>query len=370
MVAVAILAVVLQPTASPAAIADHAAPVAARQLAVPVVVGHRGAPGHRPEHTLASYRLAIDLGADYIEPDLVSTKDGVLIARHDDELTSTTDVADHPEFADRKTTKTIYGVERTGWFAEDFTLAEIKTLRARESASAFRQESASYDDRFKIATFDEVLRLVKKRSRELGRVIGVAPETKFPSYFDSIGLSLEEPLVRSLRAFHLDLATSPVVIQSFEVGNLRQLNRRIDVPLVQLVAPVGAPYDLMVKGSATTYATMTTPAGLATVAKYADWLAPDKDMVLPRDPDTGATGVPSALVGDAHRAGLYVVIYVIRNENAFMATNFRVGSERFGMGDVHAEITAFLDAGVDAFFADFPESGVQARDDWVAAHRS
>ncbi|MFC6044276.1 glycerophosphodiester phosphodiesterase [Nocardioides hankookensis] len=329
--------------------------------AVPQVFGHRGASGYRPEHTLASYRLAIELGADYVEPDLVSTKDGVLVARHENEISGTTDVADHPEFADRKATKVIDGRPVTGWFTEDFTLAELKTLRAKERLPQVRPENTAYDGRFEVPTFAEVLRLVQREERRTGRTIGVAPETKHPSYFDSIGLSLEEPMLRTLDRFGLDSKRDKVVIQSFEVGNLRQLDRQTDLPLEQLVDAAGGPFDQ----PGTTYAAMVTPSGLRSISRYADWVGPNKDLVLPRDPATGATGEPSDLVDDAHRVGLKVVVFTLRNENQFMATNFRIGTDPNADGDIHAEITAFLDAGVDGLFADYPDAAVAARDDWL-----
>ncbi|HEY0952697.1 glycerophosphodiester phosphodiesterase [Nocardioides sp.] len=338
---------------------------ALHQLRTPLVVGHRGASGYRPEHTLASYRKAIELGADYVEPDLVATKDGVLVARHENEIGGTTDVADHPEFADRRTTKVIDGRPVTGWFTEDFTLAELKTLRAKERLPQVRPDNTEYDGRFEVPTFAEVLRLVRAESRRTGRTIGVAPETKHPTYFDSIGLSLEEPMLRTLHRYGMDRKRSKVLIQSFEVGNLQQLDELTDLPLEQLVDAAGAPYDQVAAGTPTTYASMTTPAGLRAVARYADWLGPNKDLVLPRDA-TGATGAPSTLVPDAHRAGLRVVVWTIRDENQFMATNFRSGTDPNAKGNVHDEVLAFLDAGVDAMFADYPDSAVAARADWLA----
>ena len=211
----------------------------------PVVIGHRGASGYRPEHTIASYALAIQQGADFIEPDLVSTKDGVLVARHENEIGGTTDVADHPEFADRRTTKVIDGREVTGWFTEDFTLRELKTLRAKERLPAVRPDNTRFDGKFKVPTLDQVLRLATTASRRTGRAIGVYPETKHPTYFDSIGLSLEEPLLRALRRHNLDRRGSGVIIQSFETANLRELNRHTRVPLVQLIDATGAPYDFV-----------------------------------------------------------------------------------------------------------------------------
>lgn len=349
-----------------AAVARTAEPAGQGELAAPLVIGHRGAPGYRPEHTLASYRLAIRLGADYVEPDLVSTRDGVLVARHENEISGTTDVADHPEFADRRTTKVIDGRSVTGWFTEDFTLAELKTLRAEERLPQVRPGNTRYDGRFEVPTFAEVLQLVRDEERRTGRTIGVAPETKHPSYFDSIGLSLEEPMLRTLSRFHLDRKRSPVLIQSFEVGNLQELDEVTPLPLEQLVDASGAPYDRVAAGDPTTYAAMLTPAGLQEIATYADWVGPSKDLVLPRDPATGATGAPSALVPDAHRAGLRVVVWTLRDENQFMATNFRRGTDPDAKGDIFAEVTAFLDAGVDAVFADYPDSAVDARDEWVS----
>lgn len=335
------------------------------QLRTPLVVGHRGASGHRPEHTLAAYQKAIELGADYVEPDLVSTKDGVLVARHENEIGGTTDVADHPEFADRRTTKVIDGRPVTGWFTEDFTLAELKTLRAKERLPQVRPQNTQYDGQFEVPTFAEVLRLVRAESRRTGRTIGIAPETKHPTYFDSVGLSLEEPMLRTLHRYGFDTRRSKVLIQSFEVGNLRELDRMTDLPLEQLVDAAGAPYDQVAGGSPTTYASMTTAAGLRAISRYADWVGPNKDLVLPRDA-AGATGAPSSLVRDAHRAGLRVVVWTIRDENQFMATNFRVGADPVAKGDVHDEVLAFLDAGVDALFADYPDSALAARADWLA----
>jgi glycerophosphoryl diester phosphodiesterase len=317
----------------------------------PLVIAHRGASGYRPEHTLAAYRLAIQMGADYIEPDLVSTKDGVLVARHENEISGTTDVAEHPEFADRKTTKTIDGAQFTGWFTEDFTLAELKTLRAKERLPEVRPDNTRYDGRFEIPTFTEVLQLVREESKLAHRTIGVAPETKHPTYFDSIGLSLEEPLVRALEQFHLDGKRAAAVLQSFEVDNLKELDGMVGTPIAQLVDA--------------SQAARVTPEGLREVSAYADWVAPTKNLVLPRDPVTGATGSPSEVVEMAHAEGLKVVVWTLRDENQFMATNFRLGTDPNAKGDIHAEVTAFLDAGVDALFADYPDSAVDARDDWL-----
>jgi glycerophosphoryl diester phosphodiesterase len=365
----AIAATALVAALTPADAAPVTAPVGptARpitQVDEPLVFAHRGASGYRPEHTLASYQLAVEQGADYIEPDLVSTKDGVLVARHENEISGTTDVADHPEFADRRTTKTIDGVQTSGWFTEDFTLAELKTLRAKERLPQVRPANTAYDGQFEVPTLEEVLTLVDELEAATGRTIGVAPEIKHSTYFDSIGLSMEEPLVATLDEFDLDRRGSAVAIQSFEVGNLKELDGLTDAPLVQLLDASGGPADLKAEG--VTYASMLTKNGIKAIAKYADWLSPNKNWILPRDPATGATGEPSAVVGMAHRAGLPVVIWTLRAENQFMATNFRVGTDPNAYGDLAAEITAFLDAGVDALFSDHPDLAVAARDAWAA----
>jgi glycerophosphoryl diester phosphodiesterase len=363
-VSLAIAAPLLVPPGAGAATAG--APAASRvpHQTHPIVIGHRGASGYRPEHTLASYRLAIQLGADYVEPDLVSTRDGVLVARHENDITGTTDVADHPEFADRRTTKTIDGRPITGWFTEDFTLAELKTLRAKERLPQVRPANTRYDGRFEIPTFDQVLDLVRAESRRTGRRIGVYPETKHPTYFDSIGLSLEEPLLAALRRHQLDRRGAKVFIQSFETANLRELNGRTDLPLVQLVDSAGAPADLLAAGDQRTYADLVTPAGLRWVAGYADGVGANKDLVLPRDPQTGATGEPSPLVRDAHDQDLLVHVWTLRDENRFMATNFRRGSDPDAKGDSIAEAMAFLDAGVDGIFTDQADTTVEARQEW------
>jgi glycerophosphoryl diester phosphodiesterase len=351
------------PLGAGAATATAAAPRATRQ-AHPLVIAHRGASGYRPEHTLASYRLGIELGADYVEPDLVSTRDGVLVARHENDITGTTDVADHPEFADRRTTKTVDGRQITGWFTEDFTLAELRTLRAVERVADVRPSNTRYDGRFTIPTFDEVLDLVRRESRRTGRRIGVYPETKHPTYFASIGLPLEEPLVAALRRHDLDRRGSNVFIQSFETTNLRELKGRTDVSLIQLLDASGAPADLVAQGDRRRYADLLTPAGLRQIARYADGVGAHKDLVLPRDPRTGATGEPSTLVRDAHERDLLVHVWTLRDENRFLATNFRRGSDPAAKGDAIAEATAFLDAGVDGIFTDQPDTTVEARREW------
>jgi glycerophosphoryl diester phosphodiesterase len=353
--------------AVPATAADpaptHKAPATTTHHQAITVFAHRGASGYRPEHTLAAYALAIKLGADYIEPDLVSTKDGVLVARHENEISGTTDVADHPEFAQRKTTKTVDGVVETGWFTEDFTLQELKTLRAKERLPAVRPSNTRYDGRFEIPTFDEVLALANSESRKRGRTIGVAPETKHPTYFQSIGLPLEKPLLRSLTKAGRNSRHAKVVIQSFETANLRSLARQTRVPLVQLTSAKGAPYDLKVAGDPRTYADIMTPAGLRDVATYADWLGPEKNSVIPRDAQ-GFLTTPTPLVKDAHGAGLKVVAYTFRDENQFLPADFRDGTDPNAKGDIFGELNAFFEAGLDGVFADYTDSADAARDWW------
>lgn len=328
--------------------------------ATPLVIGHRGAPGHRPEHTLASYELAARAGADFIEPDLVITADGVLVARHEPEIGATTDVASRPEFADRRTTKTIDGVSRTGWFVEDFTLAELRTLRAIERIPHLRPGNATYDGRFAIPTFAEILTLREQLSRRLGREIGVYPETKHPSYFAGLGLPLEPALVTELETYDLNRPEAPVFVQSFETTNLRLLREQLRVPIVQLLAPDGAPADLAASGDRRCYSDLATPAGLREIATYADAIGAEKDLVVAREPD-GSLGAPTGLVEAAHDAGLAVHAYTFRNESAFLPANLRRGAAA-DHGDAVTEYEVFLRAGVDGVFSDHPDTAVLARD--------
>jgi glycerophosphoryl diester phosphodiesterase len=330
----------------------------------PIVIAHRGASGYRPEHTLAAYRLAIAQGADFIEPDLVSTADGVLVARHENEIGGTTDVASRPEFADRRTTKVIDGARVTGWFTEDFTLAELKTLRAVERIGDLRPANTAYDGQGAIPTLQEVIDLAERAGR--GRRIGVYPETKHPTYFRAIGLPLEEPLVEVLHRNGYRSATSPVVIQSFEVDNLKRLRSMTRLPLAQLVSNGGRPYDFTVAGDPRTYADMVTPAGLAEIATYADGLGAHKDLVLPRDRQQRLLPA-TTLVPDAHDAGLAVHVWTVRDENTFLPADLRVGDPSdpaFARtrGDVETELRLLLEAGVDGIFADHPDSAVAVRD--------
>ncbi|HET9211557.1 MAG TPA: glycerophosphodiester phosphodiesterase [Thermoanaerobaculia bacterium] len=320
--------------------------------ASPLVIAHRGASGYRPEHTLASYELAIEMGADFIEPDLVSTKDGVLIARHENEISGTTDVADRPEFAARKTTKRIDGREVAGWFTEDFTLAEIKTLRAKERLP-FRNQV--YNGRFEVPALAEVIALARRRSAETGRTIGVYPETKHPTYFRSLGLPLEEPLLAELQEAGYRGRTAPVYIQSFEVGNLKDLRTMTDLPLIQLMEADGQPWDFTVAGDPRTYHDLATPAGLAEIAAYADGIGPDKRRIVPAGPD-GRLLPSTSLVADAHAARLLVHPWTFRSDGSFLAPEYR--------GDPGKEYDQFFSLGVDGLFSDFPDTAVKAREDW------
>ena len=331
----------------------------------PIVIAHRGASGHRPEHTLESYRLAIEMGADYVEPDLVSTADGVLVCRHENEISGTTDVASRPEFAARRTGKTIDGVAVEGWFTEDFTLAELRTLRARERLPQLRPQNTEFDGRFQVPTLDEVIELVQRESAARGRTIGIYPETKHPSFFQSLGLALEEPLLAALERAGWTDADAPVFIQSFETENLRMLRGMTCVRLIQLMESSGRPDDFARSGYSRTYADLATPRGLAVVATYADGVGPDKSLVIPRDA-AGRLAAPASLVVDAHAAGLLVHPWTFRSENYFLPAGFHAGDPADPAfprlhGNADAELAAFLAAGVDGVFADFPDVALRVR---------
>jgi glycerophosphoryl diester phosphodiesterase len=321
-------------------------------LSRPIVIAHRGASGHRPEHTLASYELAIEQGADFIEPDLVPTRDGVLVARHENEIGDTTDVAAHREFADRRTTKTIDGKSVTGWFTEDFTLDELKTLRAKERLPLLRPDNVAFDGRFEVPTLGEIIALAKRESIARGRTIGIYPETKHPTYFAAIGLSTDEPLVAELHAAGWRSASAPVFIQSFEVENLRKLHGLTGLRLIQLMDASGAPAD----GARTSYADMATPDGLKAIARYAWGIGPARAMIQRGERP------PSPLIRDAHAAGLCVHPWTFRAENYFLPWRFRKGINPRAHGRLAEEISRYLDFGVDGFFTDFPEIGVEVRD--------
>jgi glycerophosphoryl diester phosphodiesterase len=324
-----------------------------------ILIAHRGASGERPEHTLLSYELAIKQGADFIEPDLVPTRDGHLVARHENEISETTDIAQHPEFALRRTTKTIDGVAIKGWFTEDFTLAELRTLRAKERLPQLRPGNKVWDGQAVIPTLEEIIALAKKASAETGRTIGIYPETKHPAYFASIGLPLEARLVAALKTAGWDRADAPVFIQSFEVENLRQLHGMTRVRLIQLVKPGAAPAD----GAFPSYEAMVTPDGLRAVAAYAYGIGPEKTMILP------ANGPATSLVADVHAAGLKVHPWTFRAENIFLNTAFRTGTNPAEHGDLAAEILSYLELGVDGFFTDYPYIGFQARETYRSSAR-
>lgn len=320
-----------------------------------IIIAHRGASGERPEHTIAAYALAISQGADYIEPDLVLTSDGVLVARHENEITETTDVATKPEYADRKTSKTIDGHQMTGWFTEDFTLAELKTLRAKERIPQLRKANMAYDGQFEIPTFEEILELASSESARTGRRIGIYPETKHPSYFASIGLPHEAPLLALLARYGYTEKTDPVFIQSFEIGNLEALRPKTKLRLIQLIDAEGGPADRK-----TSYAEMLEPARLKMMAFYADGIGPNKSLVIPRN-ILGLLGEPTSLVADAHAAGLAVHIWTFRRENYFLPLGQKSGINPASHGDLESEIRTFLKAGVDGLFSDNPAQAVAAR---------
>jgi glycerophosphoryl diester phosphodiesterase len=324
-----------------------------------LVIGHRGTAGYRPEHTLASYELAARMGADFMEPDLVSTKDGVLVARHEPEIGGTTDVAKHPEFASRRRTGVLLdGTPVDGWFTHDFTLAELKTLRAVERLPAeVRQHNHMYDGLFEVPTFQEILDLRARLSKELGRELGVYPETKHPTYFRNLGLPLEEKLVAILRRNGLDRPNAPVFVQSFEAHNLQALHDdfRLRVPLIFLTSVAGTPFN-----DPRTYADYTTPAGLRDLAAFAFGIGPDKNQIIPRKAD-GTLGTPTTLVADAHAAGLKLHPYTFRAENTFLPVDYRVGTNQSDYGRAIDEQITYLRAGIDGLFTDQSDIGVLAR---------
>ncbi|KGM56315.1 glycerophosphodiester phosphodiesterase [Lysobacter daejeonensis GH1-9] len=335
--------------------------------ATPVVIAHRGASALRPEHTLGAYAQAIADGADYIEPDLVITRDGVLVARHESELSATTDVASHAEFTSRRRRQVIDGHTVEGWFTEDFTLDELKTLRVRERFPALR--STAHDGRYPIATLDEVIALLASESERAGRSIGLIPEIKHPSHFRRLGLAMEDRVLERLGA-HAYTRSAPVVIQSFEVGNLRYLGERLagrpNIRLLQLLgAPDRCPADQVEdEGCRLSYGQMMGPQGLRAVAEYAQVLGPPSRLVIPVTTE-GALGTPTALVRDAHAVGLQVQPYTFRPENHFLPPALWRGEDPRTLnpeGSI-AEIRACLEAGIDGFFTDDPRLGRRAVDD-------
>ncbi|WP_439476172.1 glycerophosphodiester phosphodiesterase family protein [Brevundimonas sp.] len=304
----------------------------------PLIIAHRGASGERPEHTRAAYELAVEQGADFIEPDLVMSRDGVLIVRHENEIGETTDVATRPEFAGRRTLKTIDGRPVTGWFTEDFTLAELKTLRARERLPDLRPANTAFDGLKPILTFEKVLDIA------LAAGVGVAPELKHPSYFAALGLPMEDAFVATLERRSLTRAGAPVLIQCFEVGPLQRLRARLATPLLQLVAASGGPFDR----PDLSHAAMTAPHGLADIAAYADWIGADTALIEP------LPGAPTNLIADAHAAGLKVAAWTFRAENAFLPEADRMGDDPAAHGRLRDRLARFAAYGLDAAFMDQP----------------
>jgi glycerophosphoryl diester phosphodiesterase len=356
----------------------------------PLVIGHRGASGYLPEHTLESYALAIELGADYIEPDLVATKDGVLIARHEPNITATTDVSQLPQFASRKTTRMVDGVNETGWFATDFTWAEIQQIRA---VQAFGERDQAFNGRFRIPSLDQVIELAKRKGAEEGRTIGIYPETKHPTYHQQNNLALEDRLLALLQRHGWNHRSAPVFIQSFEQANLKYLRTKTSVRLVQLVdaddvapdgtityaAPFDRPYDWTVAGRAGTFGDLVTPAGLAEVRTYADGVGPWKPylisaaciaVVAGKCADANGDGLvndadrkllaPSAVVANAHALGLLVHTWTFRSEQRRLASDYK--------GMPGNEYMTFYEHGVDGLFSDFPDTAVVARAVWLLKH--
>jgi glycerophosphoryl diester phosphodiesterase len=322
-----------------------AASVAAPALAQsdPLIIAHRGASGDRPEHTLAAYELAIDLGADYIEPDLVVTKDLALIARHENELSGTTDVASREEFEDRKRTKNVEGIEVTGWFSEDFTLAEIRTLRARERVPSARPGNAAFNGLYQVPTFDEIITLVRAKESETGRTIGLYPELKHPTLMlQQEGIDMVDLLVLKLKQHDLDDADDPVFVQIFEVGPLQRLNKLVDTPLVMLISSEGGPFD----EPDLRWSDMLSPTGLAEIATYADGIGPWLGHVI--TPDLAPTG----LIAQAHAVGLKVHPWTLRKENGFLTADLQGEGGPAADGQYQRLWNAAIASGADGFFTD------------------
>ncbi|MGW1890810.1 glycerophosphodiester phosphodiesterase [Streptomyces sp. NPDC002004] len=337
-----------------------------RDLPTPTVIGHRGASGYRPEHTLGSYQLALDMGADVIEAgDLVPTRDGHLVCRHEPEIGGTTDVAAHPEFADRRTTKTLDGVPTTGWFTEDFTLAELKTLRAKERIPGNRPHNTLYDGRWEIPTFEEVLRWADEQSRKRGKQVWIYPETKHPTYFRKLGLGLEERLARILRRYGKDRGNSPVIIQSFEPTSIQRLSKLVDNPLVVLLSTAGSrPWDFVEANDPRTVADLVKPEGLAWLASFAQGIGPTLDLIIPKDA-SGRLTTPTTLVDDAHAAGLILHPYTMRNENTFLPADFRKGTDPNAYGDAFGAFRTYFATGIDGVFSDNADTALLARADFL-----
>ncbi|MFE2730278.1 glycerophosphodiester phosphodiesterase [Streptomyces sp. NPDC059349] len=339
-----------------------------KSLPVPTVIAHRGTSGYRPEHTFGSYQLALEMGAHVIEAgDLVPTKDGHLVCRHEPEIGGTTDVSAHPEFAGRKTTKSLDGVATTGWFTEDFTLAELKTLRAKERIPANRQRNTLYDGRWEIPTFEEVLTWRERQSRERGKEVWIHVETKHPTYFRKLGLGLEERVATLLRKYGVNKKNSPVFLQSFEPTSIQRLNKLVDNPLVVLLSTANSrPWDFVDAGDPRTVADLITPKGLDEIASYAQGIGPTLDLVIPKDKD-GKLLAPTTLVKDAHAAGLILHPYTMRNENTFLPADFKKGTDPNAYGDAFGAFKTYLATGIDGIFSDNCDTALLAREDFLKA---
>ncbi|MFD7531161.1 MULTISPECIES: glycerophosphodiester phosphodiesterase [unclassified Streptomyces] len=332
-------------------------------LPVPTVIGHRGTSGYRPEHTLGSYQLALDMGAHIVEQDLVPTRDGHLVCRHENDITATTDVADHPEFASRKATKKVDGVSLTGWFTEDFTLAELKTLRAKERIPGTRQKNTLYDGRWEIPTFEEVLRWADREGRRRGKPVWLYVETKHPTYFRGLGLGLEEPLAKLLRRYDRHRKQSPLILQSFEPTSIQRLSRLVATPRVVLLSGAGErPWDFVTSGDPRTVADLVKPAGLKWMASFAQGIGPTLDLVIPKD-SAGRLTEPTTLVRDAHAQGLVLHPYTMRNENTFLPADFRRGTDPNAYGDAFGAFRAYFATGIDGIFSDNPDTALLAAAD-------
>ncbi|MFI6684471.1 glycerophosphodiester phosphodiesterase [Streptomyces sp. NPDC050485] len=335
-----------------------------RDLPVPYVIGHRGTAGYRPEHTLGSYQHALDLGAHVIEQDLVPTRDGHLVCRHENDISATTNVSDHPEFAARKTTKSVDGTAVTGWFTEDFTLAELKTLRAKERIPGNRQHNTLYDGRWDVPTFEEVLRWAEEQGRRLGRRIWLHSETKHPTYFRGIGLPLEDRLAGLLRRYGRHRADSPQFLESFEPSSIQRLAELVDTPSVVLLSNAGTkPWDFVVGGDPRTVDDLVTPAGLKWIASYAQGIGPTLDLIIPKDA-AGKLTRPTTLVRDAHRHGLILHPYTMRNENTFLPADFRRGTDPNAYGDAFGAFKTYFATGIDAVFSDNADTALLAAADF------
>ena len=337
---------------------ESPSPRPATRLARAFVVGHRGASAYRPEHTLAAFDLAVDLGADLVEPDVVVSRDGALVVRHENELSRSTDVADRPEFADRRTTRRVGAVERTGWFTEDFTLEELRTLRAVERMPALRPLNTAYDGQFGVVTLAEVVELARRRSTP-DRPVRVLAELKKPTWSAAHGLPMTELVAAELRRLDAAGADGPVVLQSFDAAALRALRADLgdDGPQMLQLIDDGGHDDVLV-----------SPAGLREVSTYAQGIAPSRHRILLRDADQTLTGI-SGLVSAAHRAGLSVVPWTLRAENAFLPRHLRRGSDPAALGDAEGEARLLLALGVDGLITDHPDVVVRARAELVAVCR-